>query len=166
MDNTEFKKIQSMTQGMSNSSSKELQIVEKMSSTKLMETKKGFKDEVFIPSEDQMKFLRAIFNPKTGTVLEDWAEKAHLSESTVAKWWNDDDFVRWITGEAERRMLLFRLEWLAIGIKKMHLNVSTWQTMKDLFFPKGVEHSPSEKGSKRAALEQEIKGLLEKKNSE
>lgn len=160
----DLQNIKNITQGLTNSSTYPLQQAEQLNSTYRYSLNKTFGEEIFIPSKEQMEFLRAAFNPKTGTELQDWLQHAHISEESLAFWWNNPNFVHWITAEAERRMLLFRLEWLAVGVKKMHNNVSTWTTMKDLFFPKGVEHSPAEQGSKRHNLELEIKKLIEKKN--
>lgn len=162
MDDKEFQDVQCITQGLVNSSSKALQQVEQHPTIN-KELKKEFKNEVFIPNELQLEFLRAIFNPNTGNQLADWTMNGKVSEHQLHIWWNTPGFAEWITQEAERRMLLFKLEWLAIGIKKMHHHPETWKTMKDLFFPDGVQSTPSEKGSKRQKLEAEVKRLIQKK---
>lgn len=165
MENNLEKEVKIVTAGLANSSSKELQQTEKLEQRSLNRLQDGFEGKVFVPSGDQMRFLRAIFNPRCGSEFMDWIEFAKVSEGQVRIWFDNQDFRDWISGEAEKRSALFKLEWLAIGLRKMHTNVSTWTTMKDIFFSKGIQHSPSEKGSTRYKLEQEIKGLIEKKKS-
>ena len=163
-DETEFQNIKNITQGYVNSSSKALQQLEQTGFGTLKDLKNDFKD-VFVPHEQQLRFLRAIFNPKVGSTLEEWTKLTTTSEEQLKFWWNTPGFSTWITQEAERRMLLFKLEWLAIGIKKMHNNVESWKTMKELFFPDGVTTTPSEKGSKRQKLEAEVKRLIQTKQN-
>ncbi len=166
LDNN-MQNIKNITQGYVNSDSGALQKAQQIGDKSLKELNKEFTETgVFVPSEEQIAFLRSVFNPKTGSELADWIEHAHISEATLKYWWNSPGFSEWITAEAERRTLLYRLEWLAIGLKKMHHNPDTWKFMANIFYPKGVENSPSEKGSKRYQLEQEAKKLIKSKEKQ
>ena len=166
LTDAEYQNIKNITQGYVGSGSKAMIALESVNKHKIpKELNKEFGNEIFVPNNEQIQFLRSIFNPKSGQSLEDWMKFAFVSEKQLREWWNTTGFSDWIGREAERRMMLYKLEWISIGVKKMHHHPETWKTMKELFFPDGVKTSPAEKGSKRYQMEQEAKRLLELKKS-
>lgn len=160
-----LKDITNITQGLVNSSSFALQKTEQLSKVTRSKIRKDYEiSEVFIPTDKQLEFLRSIFSPKTGSSVDEWLEYCGMSQAVLGQWLTDSKFLPWLVGEAEKRMILYKLEFLKTGIVKMKANVQTWAEMGRIFFyPRGSEFSPPEKGSKREALEKEMKRLVDKK---
>lgn len=159
-----LKYTENITQGLVNSNPYSLQQVEKISNQVGRKLENIVDKEVFVPNKEQIAFLRAIFHPNTGPYVEEWTNKVGISEQTLGMWLANPQFVPWLVGEAEKRMMLFKLEWLKAGIIKMKNNVPTWVEMGKMFYPKGSpDFTPSEKGSRREKLEKEMKRLIELK---
>ena len=149
--------------GQVTASPKVLQDLENLGVSSRLKLLKEYPVE-FIPTPEMLQFVRTIFLPNSGNTFEEWCKQARVSEEKLRGWFDDHNFVEWATGEVNRRVTFYRLEWLKTGLVKMKSDVNTWKMMGSLFFPRGLDRTAPEKGSVREALEKEVRDLLENKN--
>jgi len=165
----ELKEITKKVTGSVLADNKPLLLAAEMESSTRHRYQEELGDTVFIPTQEQIDFVRFAFHPKAGELVEEWIDFAtkrnsHITQENVTEWMADQQFIDWLKVESDRRASFYRLEWLKTGILKMRNDIQTWANMGKYFYPKGLETSSNEKGSERASLEKEFRDIVKKKN--
>lgn len=118
-------------------------------------TKVGFQ-----PTPKMYKFLQSIL--KSGQVgnVEVWCEDVGIRASTLEEWKQSPEFLPWLSRELDYSLMLYKAEWLKIGLTKMHDDKKIWAEMKSLFYPRGVMFTSPEESTDRSKLEEEVTAIF------
>ncbi len=117
---------------------------------------------LFTPTNKMEHLLEVALRDNSGVSFHEWGEIAKVSKEHITRWFQDPEFVSWITREFEKRLDGYKLIWLKIGLTKMQHDYKHWADLGKIFYPVGVKFS---KGSKEqlGRLEEEIITILKQK---